>query len=271
MKNILILLATFFLFISVANAEIELHCNSIKELSGLCFDIEFAVTTDIELNIPAKYNFPYFIRAGDYLYIKKIKVFNLDNSTKVQPGQLVLDIKPIDYSDLPYTDLKKVYPTNYGTFTFNIKALEPKFSCEITLDFERKTYTTNCGEKFTGDRLYVDLFKEGEWVIVDQYTPTNKSLGSWGHTSIINSRWRGNTFKVTSGFEMDNLKDLKRSLNLVVLSLILTICFTLISIYLQWKNLTKKEEGRIRVKIFVAIIVSIIISIAGFIWISKIT
>ena len=234
------------------NAKEDYLCSTVG-VEGLCFDVEFAVTTDTELSIPSKYNFPYFIRAGDYLYIKKIRVSNINNSTKSEPGYYVLDIKPMDYSDLPYTDLKKVYPIDWGKFTFNIGALKPDFSCEIIFDFEGRKYTSNCGKDFTVDRLYVDLFKEGEWVIVDLYTPTNKSLNSFGHTSIFNGRWRGNTFKVTSGFEMDNLKDLKLSLNLVILTILITIFLSIAPAYFAYKALSKEKQKEIPVKIIVLI------------------
>lgn len=261
MRKIIILILVLITIVNNVSAKNEYHCDSIKELGGLCFDVEFSVTTDKELNIPAKYNFPYFIRAGDYLYIKKIKVFNLDNATSVKPGQFILDIKPIDYSDVAYTDLKKVYPTNYGALYFNIGALKPRFSCEIVLNFEEKMYTSNCGEDFTISRLYVDLFKEGEWVIVDQYIPENRS-GGFGHTSIFNGRWRGNTFKVLSGFEMDNLKDLKLSLKLILVTMLITIFLSIAPVYFAYKALSKEKQKEISVKIVLLIYLLGIVFIA---------
>ena len=109
MRKLIILILVLISMLNNVSAKENYLCSTIG-VEGLCFDVEFVVTTDTELNIPAKYNFPYFIRAGDYLYIKKIKVSNINNSTKTQAGIYTLDIRTIDYSDLPYTDLKKVYP-----------------------------------------------------------------------------------------------------------------------------------------------------------------
>jgi len=240
MKKTIHFLIMFLLFVVATNARTDLYCESIDGLEGLCFDVTFSVSTDKEMKIPSKYNFPYFIRAGDYLYIKNVKIYNLENDTKSEAGEFTLNIRPIDYVDKPYTDLKKIYPLNYGKFIFYVGDLQPNFNCEYDFDIENKIYKTNCGnEEVTLDRFFIELFKEGEWVIVNDFKPYNKSVG---HTTIFNGRWKGNTFKVTSGFEMDNFKDLKSSLKWVVIAILITILISIIPVYFSFKNLSKNKQ-----------------------------
>jgi|SRR3989344_2075141 len=269
-KKITILLILFSIFINSAYAIEDLHCDTIPELGGLCFDVTFATTTDFELKIPSKYNFPYFSRMGDYLYIKDVKIFNLDNNSNSSRGEYTLNIRPSDYIDKPYTDLKKTYPEDYGRFIFYLGSLPPKFICELTIDFAKSEYETDCQEgDVKVDRLSFELFKEGEWVIVDTFEPTrNRESGirieQYGHTSIFNGKWKGNTFKVTSGFEMDNFRDLKTSLRWVLISILATALFTLLSIYLQFKSLTKNEEEKLGRKLWLIVVGIVLLVIASY-------
>ncbi|MFH1641619.1 MAG: hypothetical protein ABIC04_01835 [Nanoarchaeota archaeon] len=264
MKKTIFSLLAIILYISAVSAFEPYHCDNLKGLEGLCFDVTFAVTTDKEMNIPAKYNFPHFIRAGDHLYIKNINISNLDVDKSSDEGVFSLMIRPVDYIDKPYTDLKKIYPENYGDFSF--KSLRPSYYCEYIFN-ENGYYKTTCNdEEVRFNRYNIELFKEGEWIIVDDFTPKNKN-GSWIYTSIFNGIWEGNTFRVTSGFEMDNMKDLKSSLMFVVFSLIVILIFGIIQSYLAWLALKKKDqkENRVLFWIYLIFIVVVIIIILYFV------
>ncbi len=239
----------------------KLSCQT-SGAQGFCVEVNFYVTTSQEMNIPVKYNFPHFARMGDIIRITNMTVHNM-NDSNLPGGRLTISVKPIDYNNEAFSNMRKFYFDDYGTYYFYMSELPAYSNCTIYYMEESKSYMGTCGRESDYRGIYdIELYKTGDWIIIPDYVGAKGS----GYTVFVNGEQRGNTFRVTSGFEMDSFKDLKFDLRIVVVSLVVTVLFSILSICIGFKSLAKErltedEKKAIKTFLFVGVVIILLLGL----------
>lgn len=208
----------------------EIPMFSCDVLTGLCIEIEFQTAADTTTDVAdERYQFPYYAKQGDYLFVKRFYVINNDNKSS-REMTFFIEPHPLGYKDLDQ-DLKQVFIEGYGRWQVGIPKLNPHESLEINYSgnktWKTKTYAQD-SKNVPFDFYRIELYKEGEWIIAEAATCPNNSCG--GYDTIIQGKWRGNVFQVNPPLEITNLVDAGKSLYIALAALIVSVLALIIAL-----------------------------------------